>query len=525
MSDSERKTIKINPELFSLKSHDRRKTKRNDKNNKHDNRIHPKGLSKIIKPNKMKKELLKRIKEHQLKEQKKREMEKEKRELDTQKNIQSFESEFNKSMNYLQKLINEKKKNAQLKKTFKNHSSSPDTETKVGGGTETSQPRSSSSNVHLKLKNYKHGLNTNTNTNTNTNKIFISSANTPSYENIIPDKENGNIHNSLDKININKTVNVDANVNNTIKDTYTAPSSSLASTSPMNGGTKSKSKPLILKPKLDLSPLTLTNASATPNAHNTHNTLNAPNAPNAPITANSQPPPTQNVPSFSQLQAKKEPPYGCLKGGNKPTFSQYQKTIKYKKDFENTIQKIPFIKKPTFMIDEGILERKQKLQKLRALKEKEHHSHLHSHSKIQILSNTSPSFSRSHDPNTNTNTTQISTPPTLSRPITPASKRYKRYKIRTIKKTYKLGKNNKTRSVGVFIKNNQTRKKIKHETELLHQIPITKIRKYLKNKNLLKVGSNAPEHVLRQTFTQSILTGDINNKNNDVLVHNYLNDK
>jgi hypothetical protein len=103
--------------------------------------------------------------------------------------------------------------------------------------------------------------------------------------------------------------------------------------------------------------------------------------------------------------------------------------------------------------------------------------------------------------------------------------RFKKYKIRTIRKTYKLGKNNESRSVGVFIKNNNTRKRIKYETELLRQTPISKIRKYLKAKNLLKIGSNAPEHVLRQTFIQSVLSGDINNMNKDTLVHNFLHDK
>jgi hypothetical protein len=52
---------------------------------------------------------------------------------------------------------------------------------------------------------------------------------------------------------------------------------------------------------------------------------------------------------------------------------------------------------------------------------------------------------------------------------------------------------------------------------------IKKFESFLRKKNLLKVGSDAPNDVLRQIYEQSILSGDVENKAKDVLIHNYMN--
>ena len=50
-------------------------------------------------------------------------------------------------------------------------------------------------------------------------------------------------------------------------------------------------------------------------------------------------------------------------------------------------------------------------------------------------------------------------------------------------------------------------------------------KKYLKEKGLIQVDSNAPEDVLRTIYTNSKLSGDIENSNGDMLINNYMNDK
>ena len=94
----------------------------------------------------------------------------------------------------------------------------------------------------------------------------------------------------------------------------------------------------------------------------------------------------------------------------------------------------------------------------------------------------------------------------------------------TIKK-HTLGKSTKYRKVGVLIKNKTTRKHILNAYKELKKTPMSDIKKYLKKQGLVKVGSTAPTDVLRQTYESSILAGEITNQNNDILFHNFVNDK
>jgi hypothetical protein len=99
--------------------------------------------------------------------------------------------------------------------------------------------------------------------------------------------------------------------------------------------------------------------------------------------------------------------------------------------------------------------------------------------------------------------------------------RPRRKKItRTLK--YKLGKHANGK-VSVLIKNSQTRRRVQTEHSLLKQKSILDIKNYLRSKNLLKVGSEAPNDVLRHLYEQSILAGQIENKAKDTLIHNYFN--
>jgi len=109
------------------------------------------------------------------------------------------------------------------------------------------------------------------------------------------------------------------------------------------------------------------------------------------------------------------------------------------------------------------------------------------------------------------------------RPTTPAPQdtcRRRAARVRTAK--YRLGKL-PGRRVGVLIKNRATRKRVQGERSALRTQRIPEIKNYLRSKNLLKVGSNAPPDVLRQMYEQCVLAGDVENTSGEALIHNYLN--
>jgi hypothetical protein len=99
-------------------------------------------------------------------------------------------------------------------------------------------------------------------------------------------------------------------------------------------------------------------------------------------------------------------------------------------------------------------------------------------------------------------------------------------KLRRITRTYKykLGKKKDSKHIGLLIKNRETQKKIKQEVSQLKQQPIQNVKNFLREKNLIKLGSQAPNDVLRKLYEDSVLAGEITNTNNNNLVHNYLND-
>ena len=94
--------------------------------------------------------------------------------------------------------------------------------------------------------------------------------------------------------------------------------------------------------------------------------------------------------------------------------------------------------------------------------------------------------------------------------------------IQEVKSKYRLGKSKKTRKVSIFLKNKKTRRKIQDEMALLKKKPIEDIKEYLRKHNMIKTGSNAPHDVLRQLYQEHHLAGNIQNKSNDTIIHNYL---
>jgi hypothetical protein len=92
---------------------------------------------------------------------------------------------------------------------------------------------------------------------------------------------------------------------------------------------------------------------------------------------------------------------------------------------------------------------------------------------------------------------------------------------KTIKKKYTLGKSELKNTIGVLIKDRNTRKKILTAQKELKRKNINEIKTYLREHNLIKIGSNAPNDVLRNLYESSMLTGEVTNINIDTLLHNF----
>jgi len=97
---------------------------------------------------------------------------------------------------------------------------------------------------------------------------------------------------------------------------------------------------------------------------------------------------------------------------------------------------------------------------------------------------------------------------------------------RTIRRTYKVGKSKLLPKISVLVSNKTIRNNITTKSQLLKQSPIEEVKKHLIKCGLIKVGTIAPNDVLRKMYESSVLMcGELYNHNPDYLLHNFVNDK
>jgi uncharacterized membrane-anchored protein len=70
----------------------------------------------------------------------------------------------------------------------------------------------------------------------------------------------------------------------------------------------------------------------------------------------------------------------------------------------------------------------------------------------------------------------------------------------------------------------KTRKRIQEAKKELKKTDLLEIKRYLKERGILKSGSSAPNDVLRAMYESAMLAGDVTNINANTRLHNYLED-
>jgi hypothetical protein len=96
---------------------------------------------------------------------------------------------------------------------------------------------------------------------------------------------------------------------------------------------------------------------------------------------------------------------------------------------------------------------------------------------------------------------------------------------RTIRRTFKVGKSKVLPKISVLISNKTLRNRVTEKTHALKETPIHEVKRYLTKKGFIRVGSIAPNDVLRKMYESAILIcGEIENHNPDNLLFNFLND-
>jgi hypothetical protein len=77
--------------------------------------------------------------------------------------------------------------------------------------------------------------------------------------------------------------------------------------------------------------------------------------------------------------------------------------------------------------------------------------------------------------------------------------------------------------VSILIPNKTIRNRVDNHRQAIHQTPIQDVKKYLIKRGFLKVGSTAPNDVLRKMYEELNLLGNMNNQSGHNLVYNFRN--
>lgn len=196
------------------------------------------------------------------------------------------------------------------------------------------------------------------------------------------------------------------------------------------------------------------------------------------------------------------PQFGCLKGGALPTYRNWVNKTQKSLVNEPIIVNNPIINNS---INKGI-------SSIESLKTEDH----------LLPKHNSELFEKKIDENLQ-KMSQIKQTMEKLENIKNANQKKRLKQKKTIRRTYKTGKSKVVPKISVLVSNRTIRNNITTKTQLLKQVPIQDIKQYLIKHGLIKIGTIAPNDVLRKMYESAILIcGEVNNHNPDNLLYNFL---
>ena len=217
------------------------------------------------------------------------------------------------------------------------------------------------------------------------------------------------------------------------------------------------------------------------------------NKPIVPVVLNTMNVLSNNIPPINLRQ---QPIYGCLKGGILPTYRQiHNKTIRNNRD--SIIPSLPHSNLP--MLTGGNPIHSPTIRPLGGVE-----TQISSQNKHDILTKQmqETKYKLKHQPKL----------------------RYPKQK-KTLRRTFKIGKSKIYPKVSVLISNRTIRNNITTKAQQLKQTSIQEVQRYLLKHGFIKVGSSAPNDVLRKMYESAVMIcGEVHNHNLDNLLYNYFHD-
>jgi len=235
-------------------------------------------------------------------------------------------------------------------------------------------------------------------------------------------------------------------------------------------------------------------------------------------------------------------PYGCLKGGVKPTFKTWNKTQRQHSQVDQPSLNINTSSlggsSNTTLRETKMKELKEKMRRKQQSLEFAHppvaptpistpkpapipQQEQERTMDIQIASLVQEAPAIIMAEPTLANETDTLTTQNVQTGGGGSSKRIKK----TIKRTYTLGKSKIHKKVGVLIKDKNTRKRVLNAQRDIKRHGINDIKQYLRTHGLIKTGSSAPNDIVRKIYESAMLSGEVTNQDKDILLQNFLKEK